>query len=98
MNPIEHWARENFEVVEVDSVTRKYGEGGPPSWQMPWPEIERELTPRELGDWWHIVCLLDIQQLLRPDMSVLDLGCGPGWPGVPSVNNSFPSVVSFRTV
>jgi len=83
MNPIERWARENFEVVEVDSVARKYCEGGPPSFQMPWPEIERELTPREPGDWWHMVCLLDIQQLLRPDMRVLDLGCGPGWPGVP---------------
>ena len=82
MNSVETWARRNFEVIETDSVSLRYSGQGPPAWRMPMPEIERDLDPRESGDWWRMVQLMDLRRVLSKKMHVLDVGCGPGWPAV----------------
>ncbi|MFC1716511.1 class I SAM-dependent methyltransferase [Candidatus Poribacteria bacterium] len=83
MNLLERWVRENFQVVEVDSVSHIYAGEGPPSWRRHQPELERELDPAQPSDWWRMVCLMDLCSSLKPDMRVLDIGCGPGWPCIP---------------
>ena len=83
MNAVENWARQNFQVVEVDSVAHTYSGIGPISWRLPQPELERELDPHHRGDWWHMICLMDLCSCLTPDMRILDVGCGPGWPSIP---------------
>lgn len=83
MDAVENWARQNFQVVEVDSVARVYSGTGPISWQLPRPEIERELNPHHPGEWGRMVCLMDLCSCLTPDMRILDVGCGPGWPSIP---------------
>ena len=82
MHPIERWARENFQITELDSVSRKYTGKGPPAWRAPQPEMVRDLDPREPSDWWHMVCLMDLRQAVDQDMRVLDIGCGAGWPSI----------------
>jgi SAM-dependent methyltransferase len=83
MNVVESWARQNFQVFEVDSAARVYSGMGPISWQRPQPELERELDINRPGDWWRMACLMDLSSCLTSDMRILDVGCGPGWPSIP---------------
>jgi len=83
VDSVEQWARDNFHVVEFDSVAWTYCGDGPPSWRKPQPEVEKALDPANPGDWWYMLCLADLRSALTSEASVLDLGCGPGWPAIP---------------
>ncbi len=83
MNPIEQWARDHVGVVRIDAVVACYSGEGPPAWRLPMPQVERDLRPDAIGDWWPMVYLTSIRRGLAPDARVLDIGCGPGWPALP---------------
>lgn len=78
MHEFEQWVHEHFSVVEIDSVSRTYSAPGPPSWRSEWRQLTHDLDPGNPGDWWWMVCIMDLRRCLTPEMRVLDLGCGPG--------------------
>ena len=83
MHEFEHWVHEHFSVVEIDSVSRTYSGLGPPSWRGEWRQLTHDLDPGAPVDWWWMVRIMDLRRCLKPEMRVLDLGCGPGWPSIP---------------
>lgn len=83
MSVVERWIVEHFDLLEVDSVRHVYSENGPTSWQSPSRGVAGELDPSHLADWWPMVCLGEFLRSIEPDMRVLDIGCGPGWPAIP---------------
>jgi SAM-dependent methyltransferase len=83
MERVEQWAADHFRVRDIDSVAYAYSGDGPPSWRQERPEITGQLDAGNAGHWWWLCRLEAIRRHLTPEMRLLDIGCGPGWPSIP---------------